>query len=37
MLQAGDFSVILARGHVDIPEGTSPTPAVLGARNRSLR
>jgi hypothetical protein len=42
MLQAGDFSVILARGHVDTPEGTLPvgtprTPAAFSARNRSLQ
>jgi hypothetical protein len=37
MQQAGDFSVILARGHVNTPEGTTKGPAAFSARNRSLQ
>jgi hypothetical protein len=37
MLMAGDFSVILARGHVDFPEGTTKNMDADIPKNRSLR
>jgi hypothetical protein len=36
-LQAGDFSVILARGHVDNPEGAMKGLDAISAKNRSLQ
>lgn len=37
MLQAGDFSVILARGQVHAPEGASKQPGLARVRNRTLQ